>query len=381
MNKEIKITELMREYTDEEFNIEGENAADTEKVLESVMGQVKPKKRIKPLFKVLIAAAAAVCVAGGTVAASAFISKGTVTTAAGGYFAFDIQEDGSWKGGGSIGNQVDVVTMEDGRLYFNLNGKSTDITDLVDRTTPYIYSATVPETGEPSYIIAGGTPEEYGFVDLVYVEGIGWEGDGNINGDPVNSMIWVTIGKDSWGYAYEHGWYLTDESTCITYSMHIVDGGESFADFQSSGAAMLPTWRDEYRDAWIVEALLQLDLMKLPDAADFRGPELYVNDDGELIWKRHDGDEFDLTEKIGEDTPYIFEMVKGEHDDCYFVFGGTPEDYGWAVVSRYDDENWFIGGENLTDADGQLREWYPKAVEKIGFDLEQLQQNYYFSFE
>ena len=66
------------------------------------------------------------------------------------------------------------------------------------------------------------------------------------------------------------------------------------------------------------------------------------------------------------------------------IVGGTPENFGWAFVekrlinNRHDIECWTIACDNITDADGQLREWYLNAVEEKDYDLEELQQNHYF---
>ena len=379
----MKITELMREYTDEEFNIEGENAADTEKVLKSVMVQVKPKKKVKPLVKALIAAAAAVCVAGGTVAAASILTSGRFTTAAGRDIEFEIHDEG-WTSSGTLEGLDTVVTLEDGRLYFNINGKSTDITYLVDRQTPYVYSYTIGETGEPAYIIAGGTPEDYGVVDMYHIDGIGWEGHGAINGDVLGSNVRVNVDDPSDQYLKYSGWYYTNLDLFITYDTMVPAIGEYgeeyvWGDIHWHGGIsdILPTWQED-RDAWLIEGLLQLGLIELPDPANFVEPEIYVDDDGNMFLDRGTNGVINLTEKISEDVFYIDSHVESDFQEHYIVIGGTPDDYGWAVISRYDDEYWFIGGENITDADGQLRGWYVNAVEKKGFDLEQLQQNHYF---
>ncbi|MCH5200362.1 MAG: hypothetical protein J1F60_05315, partial [Oscillospiraceae bacterium] len=60
MKKELDITKIMDDYTDNEFFVEGEQAVDTEKAVGELLAQVRPKKRMKPIFKVLIAAAALV---------------------------------------------------------------------------------------------------------------------------------------------------------------------------------------------------------------------------------------------------------------------------------------------------------------------------------
>ena len=380
--KKYEITELMREYTADEFGIEGENAADTEKVVESVMGQVKPKGKVKPLFKVLVAAAA-MCVVGGSVVGASILTSGQFTTAAGREITFGIYHDHQ-ESTATVDGLETLVTLEDGRLYFNVNGESTDITDLTDSQTPYIYSYTVSETGKPAYIIAGGTPEEYGVVELIYMDVIGWQGDGAINGEIYGRDLSVRIYDPDDRYSYVHGWYRSNKTFNISNLTYLENNDgeyETLGHWHGSEVDILPTWRDECEEAWLIEGLAQLGLIELPDAANFSAPELYVNDEGRLMWKRHSEDEWDLTDDISEDTPYVYDMIRSDASDCYFVFGGTPEDYGWAVISRYDDEYWTIGSENITNADGQLREWYVNAVEKVHFDLDQLQQNHFFTSE
>lgn len=378
--KKYEITELMRDYTDDEFNIEGENAADSDRVVENVLGQVIHKKKAKPLFKVLAAAAAAVCLMGGTVAAASLLISGHFTTAAGNDITFEIHENG-WSGTGTMKGFDTLVTSAEGRLYFNLNGESTDITDITDRKTPYIYSYTIAETGEPAYIIAGGTPEDYGVVDMYYIEGTGWEGHGAVNGDTAGSAVRVTVDEPGEQYLY-NGWYSTNLDFLIVYDTFVEKDNEiitSNRHWHGSAIDILPTWHDD-RDAWLIEALVKLELIELPDIANFKAPEIYINGEGRLI-EISGNNEIDVTDKISEDTPYIITSVRSDDRDCYIIAGGTPENCGWAVIIRYGDEYWTIGSENITDADGQLREWYLNAVEKKGCDLEQLQQNYFFSFE
>ena len=164
MKKELDITKIMDDYTDNEFGIEGELAVDTEKAVGDLLAQVQPKKKkIKPLFKVLIAAAAAVClfamvgftyvtyewsVAGSSVSLT---HKGNTTEY---HMVFD-------------GEPLDhPVKLEDGRIIFTYEDEETDITDLIDEETPFIYTYTNPQ-GLESYIIVGGTVEDFGYA-IVY---------------------------------------------------------------------------------------------------------------------------------------------------------------------------------------------------------------------
>lgn len=163
--KELEITELMRDYTDDEFNIEGDNTANTEKVVENVMAKVKTKKRMKPLFKVLIAAAAAAVLTGTAAAATLVISKQFTTPTnlvvidSGGINDFDLRID--------IAQTGTPMRVEKGnRLIFTVGGEHTDITDLVDENTPYIYPYVNTE-GDTCYIIVGGAEGDYGYAELL----------------------------------------------------------------------------------------------------------------------------------------------------------------------------------------------------------------------
>lgn len=54
--------------------------------------------------------------------------------------------------------------LEDGRLIFTADGQHIDITDLIDQRTAYVY-ATV-NAGLPTYIMVGGTPEDFGYAEV-----------------------------------------------------------------------------------------------------------------------------------------------------------------------------------------------------------------------
>ena len=185
--KELKISQLMDDYTDNEVCIEGETLVDNAELKGLVLEQVKTKRKVKPLFKVLIAAAAAatVCVAGVAVVGSDFKS-GSFTTGSGIQFEYEVHENGSSTYARL--DYIDTLTTEDGRLYLNTEDITIDITDLTDEKTPYIYTYTNSGTGEDAYIIAVGTPAHYEFADLFRVEGIGWIGHGCINGSGMNSI-------------------------------------------------------------------------------------------------------------------------------------------------------------------------------------------------
>ena len=64
------------------------------------------------------------------------------------------------------------VTLEDGRIMLAVNGKKLDITDKIDENTPYIVENTDETNGTYGYFIAGGTPEDFGWVELPILDGL-----------------------------------------------------------------------------------------------------------------------------------------------------------------------------------------------------------------
>ena len=61
--------------------------------------------------------------------------------------------------------------VRDGRLWFTVDGQETDITDLVDEETPYIYTRIDPISGAEGYVVVGGTPENFGWAEFYMVDG------------------------------------------------------------------------------------------------------------------------------------------------------------------------------------------------------------------
>ncbi len=64
------------------------------------------------------------------------------------------------------------AVLENGRLWFTADGQHIDITDIIDENTPYIYTAVNPTTNRPSYIIVGGTPDDFGYAEIWTNNGI-----------------------------------------------------------------------------------------------------------------------------------------------------------------------------------------------------------------
>lgn len=75
--------------------------------------------------------------------------------------------------GMDFSTSIPPAVLIDGRLWFTADGQRIDITDEIDQSTPFIYRTTNPQTDQPSYIIIGGTPENFGYAEL-------WKNQGEI---------------------------------------------------------------------------------------------------------------------------------------------------------------------------------------------------------
>ena len=211
MKKELDITKIMDEYTDNEFCIEGEQAVDTEKAVGDLLARVRQKKRIKPVFKALIAAAAAVCVLGGTAAIGIGLSQYGFTTNTN--IHVDVDNDSGDKSF-DMTDPRHPFRLEEGRIIFTADGGETDITDLIDENTPYIYEYVNPETGGKCCIIIGGTPDFPGYVDLFRFEGEPrWSGIGINYRKPVEpespAVTWTET--DARGNENQFGMFESEE--------------------------------------------------------------------------------------------------------------------------------------------------------------------------
>ena len=394
MKREIDITELMDSYTDNEFNIGGETGVEAEKVVSAVLLQVKQKKKMKPKFKVLIAAAAAAIVLAGGATAAGFISKGAFTTATNMEYGYDIGEDyvNEYI---DFRNAVPPAELEDGRVYFTLDGAHTDITELIDRTTPYIYSYTNAETRQPIHIVVGGEPENYAFVELVKVDGLGWQGIGSFLREERYSWSWNAQVSSIPALTFEDGWYLTKGESVminIVWDEDVNGDGElqyeeTFYHLHDGATDISETWEKDCMDAWLISAMLQLDLFEMPDRSLIHPIEL--TEDGRVILVV-EGQYTDITGLIDEETPYIYPVEQygryGEkHEGCILV-GGTPGDYGWTLLCHYENEResseWIGAEENITyiiealsedERDTEkYRDWYLNGVHEIGYNQGEL---------
>ena len=73
--------------------------------------------------------------------------------------------------GAFVYDPIAPIRPEDGRLWFEADGQTVDITDMVDENTPYIYERADPGTGEKGYVVVGGTVEGFGWCEFFVTDG------------------------------------------------------------------------------------------------------------------------------------------------------------------------------------------------------------------
>ena len=202
MKTKLDITKILDDYTDNEFFVEGEQTVDTEKAVSDLLGQMKQKKRMKPLFKVLIAAAAAV---------SLFAIVGFT------YLTYEFSVLGGKASLSQQGNStvftlkfpdklLHPVRLKEDRIIFTYDDEETDITELIDEETPFIYSYAHPDTGWDCYVIAGGTAEDFGYAVIYYLgESLKFE------------VIGVKYTDPDYGWRAEEAWFNLYDKGEIDY--------------------------------------------------------------------------------------------------------------------------------------------------------------------
>lgn len=145
-----------------------------EKIMELLENGSEQKRRHVPkAARIALAAALVVgcllCIAAGIPAkVYHFLGGGSVSVMPGPW--------GDKIGGGEIilsvpGPDDAPLVLEDGRLWFVGGEEHTDVTDLIDADTPYIYEHTDPVTGYRGWLILGGTPEDFGWAEYADVDG------------------------------------------------------------------------------------------------------------------------------------------------------------------------------------------------------------------
>ena len=159
----------MRDYRSimEQVRLSDEKKEEILTMLENQNTNTK-KYRMPKVGKVVLAAALAVgCVlsiaAGLPAQVYNFMSGGSMTVLPG--------TNEVYLEAGFTGAEEDApVRAENDRLWLAADGQKLDITDQVDENTPYIHEHTDPATGNKGYLIAGGTPEDFGWVEIVQFE-------------------------------------------------------------------------------------------------------------------------------------------------------------------------------------------------------------------
>ena len=171
--RKVDISELMDAYEDTAFLPKEEILVNTAHIKEEVIGTVKTKRRtVRKTALVAAALAACLALAGWAWGERVyqFISGSTLSAGgnpAAGSISVDLT-DGLNEAGDSA-----IIAQEEGRLWFVATGERIDVTDLVDETTPYIWTQR-QEDGSLHYIIVGGTPEDYGwFEGMKFPDGSG----------------------------------------------------------------------------------------------------------------------------------------------------------------------------------------------------------------
>ena len=162
--KKLEISRLMDDYRDDEFFPEGGSTADVEAVKKLVLAKAAPAKKRRPRFaQVLLAAALAVGCALCVACIGPNLPMQVYHMVTGGSAQIQLDATGQYYTYISLEDVGTPIVLEDGRLWLDLDGGRTDVTDLINEETPYIVTGEDPETGLKSYLIVGGTPEDYGW--------------------------------------------------------------------------------------------------------------------------------------------------------------------------------------------------------------------------
>ena len=162
--KELRISELMDGYQDDEFYPEGERGANPDavaaRVLEQLPAAAPAKKKMPRRKKLFLAGALAAVLVVLVGAGFPYIQHRLV----GGKLFFEQTADSRVIG---LVHYGPIIELEDGRLYFTQDDERIDVTDLVSEETPYLYDGSDPDSGLTYYLILGGTPECYGYLEWV----------------------------------------------------------------------------------------------------------------------------------------------------------------------------------------------------------------------
>lgn len=164
--KRLEISKLMDDYVDSEFFPEGEGIADVEALKARVLAEATParKRKMSRFAQVMLAAALAagcvLCIAAGLPDMVYHMLSGTMS----------LEQIEKRK---IIGFQPNVnpnpVVLRDDRFYLITEDGQVDITDRIDLDTAYICDYSDPEAGIEHYLIIGGIPGSYGWLEWISV--------------------------------------------------------------------------------------------------------------------------------------------------------------------------------------------------------------------
>lgn len=238
--KQVEISKLMDAYTDTEFFPAGAPAADPEVVKARVLARLNApagnndpagRRRLPRKKKLLLAAglAAALLLMG---AGLPYLQHRLVS----GELFYQQTGDGTITG---LVHYGPVMELEEGRLFFvRDDGQRLDLTDQIDEHTPYLYDGSDPETDKVYYLILGGTPDGYGYLEWVRVPEPFGDGD-DAAGDGAQSGAWT-----SYNFSY-----VAHDGQPDRYEVH--DGGPSEAAIDWNTAKDYP---------WLVAGAKELGL-------------------------------------------------------------------------------------------------------------------------
>ena len=198
-----------------------------EEIMDMLENKGTQKRRMPRAGKIVLAAALAVgCVlsiaAGLPAQVYNFMSGGTMVNMPGSNHAEFTMPAGS------------PLTLENGRIWLTANGEKLDITDKMDENTPYIVEHTDKENGTTGYFVAGGTPENFGWVEFPVIDGV--------------------IAGSS-GCNYEDWWYTMPDGSEIILSDLPMEEQTKLSEENGGGLTFTPV-----RCPWFQAALDQLGL-------------------------------------------------------------------------------------------------------------------------
>ena len=136
--KRIDLFQLMNAFQDEEFEPKEECFVDENKVKETVLAQVRQKKR-KGRKVLVLAAALAACLA----LAGWSYGEQIYQFFSGGWVSIGGADDGptiAMPNGLDKNGEPTIISLENGRLWFVADGQRVDVTSQVNENTPYVWT-------------------------------------------------------------------------------------------------------------------------------------------------------------------------------------------------------------------------------------------------